>query len=74
MPLVLRLERKVRRSPDEATAACAPQVVQNASLPELKEGGGSLAKCSVRRTSLTLQWCVPSWMPTEGGGASQTIL
>jgi hypothetical protein len=44
MPLVLRLERKVRRSPAEATAVCTPQVVQNASLPTDKEGGGSPAQ------------------------------
>jgi hypothetical protein len=44
MPLVLRLERKVRRSPDEATAACKPQVVQNAGLQANKEGGGSLVR------------------------------
>jgi hypothetical protein len=44
MPLVLRLERKVRRSPAEATAGCKPQVVQTASLQANKEGGGSLER------------------------------
>jgi hypothetical protein len=44
MPLVLRLERKVRRSPDEATEGCVPQAPQTASLHANKEGGGSLAQ------------------------------
>jgi hypothetical protein len=44
MPLVLRLERKVRRSPDEATEGCVPQVAQTASLLANKEGGGSLVR------------------------------
>jgi hypothetical protein len=38
------LERKVRRSPDEATEAGTPQVAQTASLPANKEGGGSLVQ------------------------------
>jgi hypothetical protein len=44
MPLVLRLERKVRRSPDEATEGGTPQVAQTAGLQANKEGGGSLAQ------------------------------
>jgi hypothetical protein len=65
MPLVLRLERKVRRSPAEATAVCTPQVVQNASLPTDKEGGGSPAQKHACSICLSCHRSMPKRCPTE---------
>jgi hypothetical protein len=65
MPLVLRLERKVRRSPAEATAVCKPQVVQNASLPTDKKGGGSLAPKRAWRICWDQHRCMPERAPPK---------
>jgi hypothetical protein len=77
MPLVLRLKRKVRRSPDEATEGRAPQVVQTASLPANKEGDGSLARklagalCLGQRDRTPKHLRHRTWQSERQGGVRQ---
>jgi hypothetical protein len=77
MPLVLRLKRKVRRSPDEATEGCVPQVAQTASLLANKEGGGSLAQnleealCLEQRNRTPKHVHRRNWKSERIGGVGQ---
>jgi hypothetical protein len=71
------LERKVRRSPDEATEGCVPQVLQTASLQANKEGGGSPARkladvlCLDQRNRTPKHVHHRSWKSERNGGVGQ---